>query len=169
MFKKQRNAFRKRRAIYLLVACQLDEKAVARDLGVKKATVCNWMKQPDFAAELEKAMQRIEGVDAKWRAKQNKVLVGRLYEEAHTRIATTKELRDIPLTTLFSKIREVNGEIRVDTPGDATSRSEITHTHKLQEALVERYKETEKQGQQHLSLVEMPPEDGTDKKEGTNG
>ncbi|HEC72032.1 MAG: hypothetical protein ACTSW7_01080 [Candidatus Thorarchaeota archaeon] len=166
MFKKRRNAFRKRRAVYLLVACQLDEKTVARELSVKESTVRKWMKQPDFAAELEKAMQRIEGIDAKWRAKQNKILSGRLYEEAHNRIANTRELRDIPLTTLISKIREVNNEIRVDTPGDATSRGEMTHKHELQDALLERYKEAQKQ-QPRLSLVEMPSGDEP-KKEGTN-
>lgn len=167
MLKKQRNLFRKRRAIYLLVSCQLDEKAVARELGVKEKTIRKWMKQPDFAAEIEKAMQRIEGIDAKWRTKQNKILSGRLYEEAHSRIATTRELRDMPLATLFSKIRELNNEIRVDT-GDATSRGEVTHKHELQESLVERYKEAQKKGQPHLSLVEMPPDDDP-KKEGTNG
>lgn len=165
MTKYKRNTFRKRRCIYLLVSCGLDEETAARDLGVKKSTIRKWMKEPQFAAQLENAMQRIEGIDSKWRAKQNKILANRLYEEAHVRIANTRELRDMPLTTLLSKIKELNNEIRVDTPGDATSRGEVTHKHELQEVLVKRYNELMKESDQpHLSLVEMP-----DTKEGTNG
>jgi hypothetical protein len=147
-----------------LVSCGLDEETAAQDLGVSKSTVRKWMKEPEFAAKLESAMQRIEGIDAKWRAKQNKILANRLYEEAHTRIANTRELRDMPLSTLLTKIRELNNEVRVDTPGDATSRGEVTHKHELQETLIKRYNEVMKEEDQpHLSLVEMP------EKEGTNG
>jgi len=121
------------------------------------------MNKDEFREQLEKSIQRLESYDSKYRAKQNKVIGDRFYEEIHRRLATTRELQDLPLNTLLTKLRELNNEIRTDTPGDVTSRGEVSHKHEIMDKIMERYKESQSE-QPKLSLVELPT-----KKDGTNG
>lgn len=152
-----RNKWKKRRAIYLLTACGKDEEEVARQLSIKKATVQKWMRQSAFQEELEKSIQRIEKYDGKYRAKQNAVIAARIIDEVHRRFNETNQLEKLPLSTLLGKLREVNNEIRIDTPGDVTSRDHVEHRHELMDKLVQLYKErTQNEGECHLKLVEMP-------------
>jgi len=176
MFKKKRNKFKKRRAIYLLVACQQDEKNVARELCISNATLSKWMKEPEFIEEYEKSMQRLEKHDSEYRAKQNKIISNKMYEEIHRRIATTAELKELPLSTLINKVINLNHEIRVDTPGDVTSRGEVKHKHELMDTLMDKYnqyQENIKNNSGHLHLVELPEKKDEDdkkkKKEASNG
>ena len=152
-----KNKWKKRRAIYLLTACGKDEEEVARQLNLKKSTIQRWMRQPAFQKELEKSIQRIEVYDSKYRSKQNAIIAARITDEVHRRFTNTNELQKLPLSTLLGKLREVNNEIRIDTPGDVTSRDHVEHRHELMDKLVQLYKErSQEEGKSHLSLVEMP-------------
>jgi hypothetical protein len=168
MLAKKRNGFKKRRAIYLLVACQQDEKVAAREIGIKLKTLQKWMKEENFKEEYEKAMQRIEAFDAKYRAKQNKLLATKIYNELHRRVSCASELHELPVPSLIRIARELNQEVRIDTPGDVTSRGEVTHKHQTQDELIAKYKEQENNSSNQkppLRLVEPPEED----KETANG
>lgn len=161
-----RNRYKKRRGIYLLTACQKDVKAVARELNLKEGTIRRWLREPDFQEELEKSLQRLEKYDSKYRTKQNAVIATYITDEIHRRFATTRQLHDIPLSTLLSKLREINNEIRIDTPGDVTSRDHVEHKHDLMDKLVRRYKErAQEEDEPHLKLVDLPDTD----KEVSNG
>lgn len=166
--KFKRNGFKKRRAIYLLVACQQDVENVARELDIKKRTLQKWINDSEFAEEIEKSMSKIELYDSKTRLRHNSVVVNKIWDEIHKKLGTTKGISDLSVTSLLNMAKSINHEIRLDTPGDATSKSTHTHTHEVMDDLMGRYKEhVSEHDQGSLRLVEMPEK--TKKKEVANG
>ena len=99
---KKRSGFKKRRAIYLLAACQMDEGRVAQELGVKRSTVMRWLRDPDFANRLEAHIDRIEFHDSRYRAQQGKMISGALYDEINRRIVDGESLKNVSLPVLVS-------------------------------------------------------------------
>lgn len=166
MKKNKKIAWKKRRAIYLLAACQMDEETVAQDLGLKRATIMRWLRDPDFVNRLEGHLDSIEYHDSEWRAKQARQASGALYAELHRRVSDPKELRDIPLSTLVKTLKDVNFEARIDG-GESTSRSEEVFS---LENLKERYEKSISSGYnvRDLKLIEGPVTE-TVKKETENG
>lgn len=155
--RRKRLTWKQRKAIQLFVSGGQNEHEVAEYLGVHFKTVQRWFKEPLFAETLEQRFQDLEKIDAEYRAKMNKHIVRSVYGEIVKRLSEGKTLKKLSLHKLMTIARAFNHEIRVDTPGDVTSRARVEHS--VLEEIGERYKEQSKK-KRELKLVEPPKEAG---------
>ena len=158
-----------RKAIYLLLAFIDNEEKVSEQLGISNSTLKGWMNEPAFMEALENRMKALEKSNAKDRARQNKIISEAVYEELQERIVSQKSLKKLSTMQLLRALVKLNHEVRVDTPGEVTSKSEVKHEHKHQvefmDDIAERYQKNKEAGSPTLKLVAMPKK----KKEASNG
>jgi hypothetical protein len=154
-------SYKQRKAIQYLIAFDKNLEETINMLGIHPKTMKRWFAQEKFIAYLEERLQAVELVDAKYRAKRNKQIVGAVYKEIIKRIAEGK-LQKMSLQQLISAAKVFSHEIRVDTPGDVTSKSKVEH-HVLDE-LASRYEDSKASSPPKLSLVEPPSRKGKKKK-----
>ena len=156
--RKKKLTWKQRKAIQLLVSGGQSEREVAEYLGVHYKTIRRWSAEPQFAKRLEERFCELEKIDAEYRAKMNKHIVRSVYGEIVKRLSEGKTLKKISLQKLATLARAFNHEIRVDTPGDVTSRSRVEHS--VLEEIGERYKKQDKDKKPDLKLIEPPKEAG---------
>lgn len=156
--KRKKLTWKQRKAIQILVSGGQSEQEVADYLGVHVKTIKRWQAEPLFAETLEQRFRDLEQIDAEYRAKMNKHIVRAVYGEIAKRLSEGKTLKKVSLQKLTALARAFSHEIRVDTPGDVTSRSRVEHS--VLEEIGERFKEKEKDKTRKpdLSLVEPPKE-----------
>jgi hypothetical protein len=159
----RRLTWKQRKAIQLLVSGGQSDREVAEYLNVHIKTIRRWMHEKLFAKVLEERFQELEVIDAKYRAKMNKHIVRQVYGEIIKRLSEGQTLKKVSLNKLMTIARNFNHEIRVDTPGDVTSKSRVEHS--VLEDLGERYKKHKDKGKPELTLVEPPQ----DEEEASNG
>ena len=166
MANKKRTAatWKQRKAIKLLVSGATNEEQVCEILCISKKTIQRWLAEPYFKEALEARFLAVEKVDAKYRAQVNKQIIESVYTEIIKRISEGKTLKKLSLQKLLSIAKAFNHEIRIDTPGDVTSRSRVEHS--TIDDLSERYKKQDPDSKPKLSLVEPPREK---KEEAANG
>jgi hypothetical protein len=115
-----------RRAIYLLVACQMNPAQVAEIMGKRERTIRRWMSNPQFRALLDKKQDQIDKFDAKkFRATNNRLISERVYAEIQKKMTEPDAFDDMTLSGLVRMARDLNFEHRIDdqqplTPDDAT-------------------------------------------------
>jgi len=150
-----------RKAIYLLVACQMDEAVVAKHVGVSVRTIKRWLKHPKFRALVEEVYERLEDQDAKkHRQFANKLIAKTMYDEIFKRLVAGKDVENMSLGALLRTVRDVNFENRLDD-GQATDRTE--HKHVLDD-LMGRFAQLQEagpakeevEGRPELKLIEAP-------------
>ncbi len=153
----KRNWMRRKRAVYLLTALNLDAESVAFELGVAESTIKRWLNDPEFRAKVDASFDRLSINDQKIRAFNSSIVSNGLYEEIHRRMADGESLKDVSLPTLFKMLKDINYEVRLDS-GDPTSNDKKTISI---EDLVNRHEKSvsSKYIKKELSLIEMPKED----------
>lgn len=122
----------RQRALRYLVDQSLASKEVATKLKITVRKLNSFMLEPDFVEELNLRVERVLGVDADYRNEQAKISITHLYEEIRRREAED-ELRDVPLRDLHSILINMQKELRLDTPGEYTSKVGVGDLSRLQD------------------------------------
>jgi len=95
---------KKRKAIYYLIAKDMDVEEVADKLGKKVRTINAWLKDPVFKTALDRKMSEIEADAVNFRGRHNRLIWGAIYEEIHEKIQSGGFV-DMKLTQLMEYIR----------------------------------------------------------------
>ena len=116
-----------RRAIYLLVACDMSIPQVAEQMGVNERTLKRWMSNPQFSALVQKKYDEIEKQDSKkFRSMNIKLISERIYGEIQRRLTEPDAFDDMSLVGLLRTARDLNFEHRIDN-NQPTTRTETLH------------------------------------------
>jgi len=152
----KRNWMRRKRAVYLLTALNLDPESVAFELGVAKSTVNRWLNDSEFRAKVDAGFDRLSINDNKVRSFNSTIVSNGLYDEIHHRMADGESLKEVSLPALIKMLKDINYEVRLDS-GDPTSNDKKTISI---EDLVNRHENSvSAKYVKKLQLIEMPSED----------
>lgn len=124
-------------ALRYLVDETMPIKEVAKKLNTTVSRVKGFFEDPEFTEDLNKRVEKIHGIDGEFRINQAKISISHIYEEIRRREAE-EELKNVPLKDLHKILIDFQKELRLDTPGDYTSKVGVGDLSKLQD----RYKES---------------------------
>lgn len=124
-------------ALRYFVDQTLTIKEVAKRLKISVRKLNGFFKEEDFMEELNARIDRVMGMDSEFRTQQAKISVSHLYEEIRRR-EVEEELRDVPLRDLYRMLIDMQKELRLDTPGEFTSKVGVSDLTNLQD----RYKKS---------------------------
>jgi len=124
-------------ALRYLVDQTLTVKEVASKLRITVRKLNTFFTENDFIDELKSRMDRVLGLDSEFRSNQAKISVVHLYEEIRRREAED-ELKAVPLRDLHKMLTDMQKELRLDTPGEFTSKVGVADLSLLQD----RYKKS---------------------------
>ena len=127
----------RQRALLYLVDKRLTIREISRKLNVPQIDIKSFFEDENFLEELNERLERVEGIDADYRLDHAKITLSNLYEEMHRR-EVEEELKDVPTRDLHRMITETQKELRLDTPGDFTSKVGVGDLGSLQD----RYKKS---------------------------
>ena len=122
----------KQMALRFLVDKSMSVADVARNLETTKPMIRSFFEDEDFLKDLDERVERIHGIDSDYRAEQAQISLSVLYEELRRREAKG-ELEDIPMRDLHRIIVDTQKELRLDTPGDFTSKVGVADLVSLQD------------------------------------
>jgi hypothetical protein len=124
-------------AMRYLVDQSLTIKEVASKLKISSRKLGTFFKEEDFMEELNARIERVMGMDSEFRTNQAKISVMHIYEEIRRR-EVENELKDTPLRDLHKMLIDMQKELRLDTPGEFTSKVGVADLTTLQD----RYKKS---------------------------
>jgi len=126
----------KQRKAVILLANGMTESEVADEIGVSEFAVKSWIKHNElFKTEYDRRVERDYGIDSESRKRRAQGMLGALYREFAIRQANGN-FSGLSDRDLVKAISLVSHELRLDTPGDVTAKTE--HSHKLND-LQDRY------------------------------
>jgi len=122
----------RQRALLYLTDQKMPIKDVARRLNTTKTVIRSFFEDAKFVEELEERIERVDGIDKGWRSEQAKMTLSHLYEEIRRR-EVEGMLEDVPVQVLHKMIIDTQKEIRLDTPGEFTSKVGVQDLATLQD------------------------------------
>jgi hypothetical protein len=108
-------------ALRLLVDKSISLSEAATEMNISIKDLQEFFKDKNFVEDLHDRIERIYGIDADYRLDQNKFTLDSLYKEMRRR-AVNDEFKHAPLRDLSKMIIDFQKELRLDTPGEFTSK-----------------------------------------------
>lgn len=132
MFKRSYLTVAQRKAVILLSE-GMSHREIADKLNVSENAVRSWEKHNEiFKTDLNKRVEEITGIDIDYRRFRNQSMLYSLYREFTQRQADNS-LSNFSNKDLVKSIALLQNELRIDTPGQATSRPETKRLDDMQE------------------------------------
>jgi len=122
----------KQQSLRLLVDKSMRIADVAVILKTTPVTIKSFLADDSFREELEERIDRIHGMDKDQRIESMKITLLSLQHEMRTREATG-ELTESSNRDIHKMIMDTQKELRLDTPGDVTSKVGVADLGKLQD------------------------------------
>jgi plasmid maintenance system antidote protein VapI len=126
------NHILKQKALRFFSDTNVTIKEVAETLKVTVDRIKSFFDDQEFVKELNERIDKISGINSEFRLSQSKFSLYHLYEELRRRQAEG-ELKDVPARDLHRMIVDTQKELRLDTPGDVTSKIGVADLVELQD------------------------------------
>jgi len=128
----EREYLLKQQSLRLLVDKRMSIANVAFTLKTTPVTIKSFLSDPTFVKELDGRMDRIHGQDKGQRIDQMKISLYHLQEEMRRREAVG-ELKESSNRDIHKMIIDTQKELRLDTPGEVTSKVGVADLGRLQD------------------------------------
>ncbi len=113
----------KQRKAVVLLAEGMSRREVADKVEVAESSVRNWEKENDlFQKELASRIEEIIGIDSDYRRRRNQSMLFALYKEFTDRQTEKDSFKNLSDKDLMKSVVLIQHELRLDTPGDVTSK-----------------------------------------------
>lgn len=121
------------RKAVIMLSEGMSRQEIADELNISEGALRSWEKGNDlFREELNKRIEEITSIDAGFRKGRNQAMLYSLYKE-FVRRKVNDGLKNFSNKDLVKSIVILQNELRVDTPGQATSRPETKELNDLQD------------------------------------
>ena len=121
------------RKAVIMLAEGMSRREIADELDISEGALKSWEKGNElFNKELNQRIETVTSIDAGFRKERNQAMLYSLYRE-FTKRNVDGNLKNLSNKDLVKSIVILQNELRVDTPGQATSRPETKELNDLQD------------------------------------
>jgi len=122
----------KQMTLRYLVDKSMSIREVANKLKTTPRVIKSFLEDPIFLKDLEERIEKVHGIDTSFRIDQAKITLSHLYEELRQR-EIENGLINVPVRDLHKMIVDTQKELRLDTPGEFTSKVGVADLSRLQD------------------------------------